>query len=43
MLAVIALREAGLGFVRFDLYNDVAEVGKAENLLLLLRACYDQP
>jgi hypothetical protein len=38
-LAVIALRRAGLVLECFDLYNDVAEEGKSENLLKLLGAC----
>jgi hypothetical protein len=31
--AVVALCEAGLGFVCFDLHNDVAEDGKGEDSL----------
>jgi hypothetical protein len=31
MLAVVALRYAGLCLVRFDLYGDVAGGGKDEN------------
>jgi hypothetical protein len=32
-LLVVALCEVGLGFVFFDVYNDVAEVGEDEDLL----------
>jgi hypothetical protein len=32
-LAVVALCETSLGFVRFDLYNCVTEVGEGEDLL----------
>jgi hypothetical protein len=32
-LAVVAVFEAGQGFVFFDLYNNVAEVDEGEDLL----------
>jgi hypothetical protein len=35
-LVVLALCEAGLGFVSFDLYNDTADVMISESVLRLL-------
>jgi hypothetical protein len=38
-LSVVALCEAGLGLVCFDLHNIVTEAGKDENFLRFLGAC----